>query len=53
MQLLTLVSLAVESKEVSFTTLERELQLQLGDIEQLIIDGMVLFLLHQHTVHWF
>lgn len=39
MQLLTLVSLSVESKEVLFSTLKDELQLDMPDIEQLVIDG--------------
>ena len=40
MQLLTLVSLAVESKEVPFSTLKEELQLDLSEVEQLVIDGL-------------
>lgn len=39
MQLLTLVSLSVDSKEVLFSTLTEELQLDIPEIEQLIIDG--------------
>ena len=39
MQLLTLVSLAVESREVPFSALTGELQLDMCEVEQLIIDG--------------
>ncbi len=42
MQLLTLLSLCVESREVQFSTLTEELQLDISDIEQLIIDGSCL-----------
>ena len=45
MQLLTLVSLSVHCKEVPFSTLTRELQLEPSKMEQLVIDGTCLVLL--------
>lgn len=45
MRLLTLMGMAVEYKEISFDTMEQELQIGADDVEAFVIDGTnILFL---------
>ena len=39
MRLLTFMGMAVESKEISFDTMQQELQIGADDVEAFVIDG--------------
>lgn len=40
MRLLTFMGMAVEFKEISFDTMQQELQIGADDVEAFVIDGM-------------
>lgn len=44
MRLLTFMGMAVETKEISFDTMQQELQIGADDVEPFVIDGTALFL---------
>lgn len=45
MRLLTFMGMAVETKEISFDTMQQELQIGADDVEPFVIDGTAQFLL--------
>lgn len=50
MRLLTFMGMAVEFKEISFDTMQQELQIGAEDVEAFVIDGTNTFTLFTHTL---
>lgn len=50
MRLLTFMGMAVEFKEISFDTMQQELQIGAEDVEAFVIDGTNTFTLFTHKV---
>jgi hypothetical protein len=46
MRLLTFMGMAVENKEISFDTMQQELQIGADDVEAFVIDGKAIRTLH-------